>query len=114
MNTTEFSRTATGVITTFGSTAHKVIDAYRSGASQLDQAATRRWNAALKESSAQLKPETRKNAAHAQKVFSAYYTRGVALTADSAVVVVDTLVGAALATTERATAFAQAGLRKAA
>jgi hypothetical protein len=41
-------------------------------------------------------------------VFSGYYTKGIALTADGATVVVDTLVGAALATTEKATAFAQA------
>lgn len=112
MTTTEFSKTATGVIATVGSTAHQIIDAYRAGGERINQAFTQRWNAALKESAPQLTPETRKNAAHAQKVFSGYYTKGIALTADGATVVVDTLVGAALATTQRATAFAAANLGK--
>lgn len=112
MNATQFSKTATGVIATAGSTAHKAIDAYRNGGERLNNAMTRRWTQALKHTAPKLTPETRKNAAHAQKVFSGYYAKGIALTADGAAVVVDTLVGAALATTEKATAFAANGLRK--
>ena len=111
MNATQFSKTATGVIATAGSTAHKAIDAYRNGGERLNNAMTQRWTKALKHTAPKLTPETRKNAARAQKVFSGYYTKGIALTADGAAVVVDTLVGAALATTEKATAFA-ADLRK--
>lgn len=111
MNTTQFSKTATGVIATAGSTAHKAIDAYRTGGERLNDALAQRWTKALKQTAPKLTPETRKNAAHAQKVFSGYYTKGIALTADGAAVVVDTLVGAALATTQKATAFA-ADLRK--
>ncbi|MBX3586690.1 MAG: hypothetical protein KF796_08590 [Ramlibacter sp.] len=114
MTTTEFSRAATGVITTFGSTAHKIIDTYQTGGTRLHDAVEQRWKRALKETSPKLTSETRKNAAHAQQVFSGYYAKGLALTADGAKVAVDTLVGVALATTERATALAEAGLRKAA
>ena len=112
MTTNEFSKAATGVIATVGSTAHQIIDVYRVGGERINEAFTQRWNAALKESAPQLKPETRKNAAHAQKVFSGYYAKGIALTADGATVVVDTLEGAALATTQRATAFAAASFGK--
>ena len=65
MTTNEFSKAATGVIATVGSTAHQIIDAYRAGGERINEAFTQRWNAALKESAPQLKPETRKNAAHA-------------------------------------------------
>jgi len=107
------SRVATGAIATFGTTSHKLIASAHAGGNHLNAAFTRRWNAALKESSPQLSAETRRNAAHAQKVFSGYCTRGLDLSAGGAKAVVDTLVSAALTTTERATAFAEAGLRKA-
>lgn len=93
---------ATDLITTLGQSAHKVIGAYRSGSEHLLSAAEQRWNRALKASSAELTAETRKNASHAQKVFSGYCAKGIALTADSATVVVDTLVGAALTTARKA------------
>jgi hypothetical protein len=64
-----------------------------------------RWKAALKQTAPKLTPETRKNAAHAQQVFSGYYAKGLALSADGAEVVVDTLVGAAIAAVERIAAF---------
>jgi len=94
--TNSLSQVATGAVTTFGSTAHKIIDTLHGGGERLNAAATRRWNAALKQSSAQLTAETRRNAAHAHKVFSGYYTRGLDLSAGGARVAVDTVVGAAL------------------
>ncbi len=106
MTADQITKTTTGIIATAGTTAHQAIDIYRAGATRLNDFATARWNAALSESAPQLTAETRKNAAHLQKVCSGYYARGIALTADGAKVVVDTLVGAALATTERAAAFA--------
>ena len=65
-----------------------------------------------KKTAPKLSAETRKNATHARKVFSGYYTKGLAMSADGATVVVDTLVGVARATTERAMAYAQAGTGK--
>ncbi|MCJ0762426.1 hypothetical protein [Variovorax terrae] len=112
MNPQNLSAAATQLIDTFGSTAHQVITAYRHGGERLADALEQRWKRALKESSPQLTPEVRKNAAHAQQVFSGYYARGLALSADGAETVVDTLVGAAKIAAERASAFAQAGLRK--
>ena len=50
MTTNEFSKAATGVIATVGSTAHQIIDAYRAGGERINEAFTQRWNAALKES----------------------------------------------------------------
>lgn len=108
MNAAQFTKTATGVIATAGTTAHQVIDACEAGATRLNDFATDRWNAALKQSAPQLTAETRKNAAHLQKVCSGIYAKGVDLSVTGAKVVVDTLVGAALATTERATAFTAA------
>ncbi|WP_332776469.1 hypothetical protein [Polaromonas sp.] len=114
MNTQAFSTAATDLITTFGNTAQQAINAYRSGGERLAGAMEQRWKQALKESGPQLTAEVRKNAAHAQQVFSGYYAKGLALSADGAEVVVNTVVGAALAATERATAFAQAQARQAA
>ena len=107
MDTNSFSTTATGLLANFGNVAHQVIGAYREGGERLATTLEQRWKAALKESSPQLTAETRKNAAGAQQVFSTYYAKGLALSADGAEVVVDTLVGAAVAGFERAAAFAQ-------
>jgi hypothetical protein len=111
MKTTPFAG-ATRLIESFGTHAHQAIGAYRSGGERLADALELRWKRALKESSPRLTPEVRKNAAHAQKVFSGYYARGLARSADGAAHVVNALVGAAQAATERAAALAQAGLRK--
>jgi hypothetical protein len=112
MNTNAFSATATGLVAKFGNTAHDAIGAYRAGGERLAGTLEQRWKAALKETSPKLTPETRKNAARAQQAFSAYYVRGLNLSADGAAVVVDTLVGATVAAIERTATFAQS--RKAA
>lgn len=106
MNTNTFSTTATEFVARFGNTAHDVIDAYRDGGERLAGTLEQRWKAALKETSPKLTPETRRNAARAQHAFSAYYAKGLNLSADGAVVVVDTLVGATVAAIERAAALA--------
>lgn len=112
MNPTLIAQATTRAIDTFGSTAHQVIHAYRDAGTRLHTMAEDRWDAAFKESAPKLSAETRKNATHARKVFSGYYTKGLAMSADGATVVVDTLVGVARATTERAMAYAQAGTGK--
>jgi hypothetical protein len=106
MDTNNFSTTATELVARFGNTAHDVIGAYREGGERLAGTLEHRWKSALKESSPKLKPETRRNAARAQQAFSAYYAKGLNLSADGAVVVVDTLVGATVAAIERAAALA--------
>ena len=112
MNTHAFSATATTAVANFGNTAHQVISMYRDGGERLAETLDQRWKAALKESSPQLTAETRKNANHAHQVFNGYFVKGVALSADGAEVVVDTLVGATVAAIERTAAFAQANLQK--
>lgn len=108
MNTQHFSKTAVNAIEAFGTTAHSAIEAYREGGERLGQLAGQRWNQAFKKASPQLSAETRKNAAHARKVFAGYYTRGVQLSASGAEVAVDTVVQAAATAVERAAALAAA------
>ena len=105
MQSNEFTSTTTGLVETFGSTARNVIAAYLEGGERLGDLASKRWNAALKETSPQLTAETRKNAAHAKEVFGGYYSRGLQLSASGAVVAVDTLVQVTTTAIERAAAF---------
>jgi hypothetical protein len=100
------------LIAGFGNGAHHVIGLYREGGERLADAMDQRWKAAFKQSAPKLTPETRKNAQHAHQVFSGYYTKGLAMSADGAQVVVDTLVGAAIAAVERMTALNAATARK--
>ncbi|MDB5874376.1 MAG: hypothetical protein JWQ07_3818 [Ramlibacter sp.] len=108
MTTKAFSATATDLVANFGNTAHRAIGLYREGGERFANTLEQRWKTALKETSPKLTAETRKNAARAQQKFSTYYARSLAVTADGAEVVVDTLVGATVAAIERAAAFAQA------
>jgi hypothetical protein len=106
MNTATLSTTATALLASLGHGAHRAIGAYREGGERLAKALEHRWKSALKESSPQLTAETRKNAARAQQAFSAYYAKGLALSAEGAQIAVDTLVAASVAGVERAAAFA--------
>ena len=108
MNTNHFSGTATGFIGNFADTAHKGIGLYRAGGERLSGALEQRWKAGLKQAGPKLTPETRKNAARAQQAFSGYYAKALALSADGAEVVLDTLVGVAIDAVQRAAAFQQA------
>src|SRR5215208_8498707 len=107
MDTSTFSTAATNALANFGNSAHHLIGVYREGGERLATTLEQRWKAALKEASPQLTAETRRNAARAQQAFGAYYAKGLAMSADGAEVVVDTLVGVAAAGVERAAAFAQ-------
>jgi hypothetical protein len=113
MSSSNYSTAATALIASFGKSAHQVIDMYRDGGERLAQAASQRWQAAFKEASPSLTPETRKNAKHAKEVAGRYYAQGLALSADGAQVVVDTIVGAAIAGVERVGAFAHQASQKA-
>ncbi len=114
MDTKNFSTTATGLIGNLADAAHKAIGAYRQGGDRLSGALEQRWKAGLRQAGPKLTPETRKNAARAQRAFSGYYAKGLALSADGAEVVIDTLVGAAQTAIERAAAYQQANAHKAA
>jgi hypothetical protein len=108
MDTTTFATTAADLAGKFGNSAHVAIGLFREGGERLAQVADERWMAAFKASSPQLTAETRRNATRAKQVLGSYYARGLALSADSAEVVVDTLVGATVATIRRAAGYAQA------
>jgi len=109
MNTNAFSATATDMVAKLGNTAHDIIGAYREGGERLAGTLEQRWKSALKQTSPKLTAETRRNAARAQQAFSTYYAKGLNLSADGAVVVVDTLVGATVAAIERAAELAAQG-----
>ena len=113
MNTSSIKAAALTTIEAFDSTAKTLIESYRAGGERLGQTITQRWDAALKESAPQLKPEVRKNAVHAQKVVGGYCARGVELSATGAEVAVNTMVQLATAAVERTVAFAEsAGQRR--
>ncbi len=105
MNTQQIADNTTTFIAAFGNTAHKGIDMYRTGAQRLAGKVGERWDTAFKEASPKLKPETRKNAKNAKQVVSRYYAKSVAMSTDGAAIVVDTVVGAAIAGVERAAAL---------
>jgi hypothetical protein len=107
MKTKDISAVAATLIDGFDTSAHHAIDAWRDGGERLGHVAKQRWDAAFKESSPQLSPETRRNAAHAQKVFGGYYAKGIALSASGAAVAVDTLVQVARVGVQRAASWQQ-------
>ena len=109
-----FTKTATGVLATAGSVAHQAIGIYRESGERFLDAMDQRWTKAFKESSPQLTAETRKNAQHAHDVFQGYYAKGLAMSADGAEVVVDTVIGAVIAGVERAASFQHAYTQKSA
>lgn len=109
MNTEQFTTRATGLINTFGHAAHQAIGLYRNGGERLGEAVGERWQSAFEQARPQLSPETRRNARHAQAVFSRYYAQGLTVSAQGAGVVVDTLVGAAIAGVERAASLRHNG-----
>ena len=112
MTTTQFTTAANSAIEAFNNTARTLIGSYVDGGERLGEALTQRWNAALKESAPKLKPQVRKNAAHAQKIVGGYYAKGLKLSASGAEVAVGTLVQVATVAVERAAAFAQATSRR--
>ncbi len=111
-NSKNFASTAATLVAGFGTGAHRVIGLYRDGGERLIESLEQRWKAALKQSTPKLTPETSKNAAHAQQVFSGYCAKGLVLSADGAEVVVDTIVGTMVAALERAAASKPAYAQK--
>jgi hypothetical protein len=107
MNTDKITTTAKSVVAKVGNTAHNAIGLYREGGERLAGAMDQRWNTALKQSAPKLSAETRKNAQHAHDVFQGYYARGLALSADGAEIVIDTVIGATIAVIERAATLPQ-------
>jgi hypothetical protein len=112
MNTHDISTAAVDLVGKFGNTAHQVIGLYREGGERLSDTLGQHWHSAFRQSSAKLTPETRQNAARAQKAFSTWYAKGLAVSAGGAEVAVDTVVGATVAAIVRASEFAKQNLRK--
>lgn len=108
MNTASFFTTATHLVDSAGSTAHAAIGAYRDGGERVAKLASSRWDRSFRQARTHLTPETRRNAAHARRVFGGYYTRGLHLSASGAATAVDTLMGAATTVLDRAAAAAMA------
>jgi hypothetical protein len=107
IDTNQFTSVASQWIDGFDTGAQRAIGAWRDGNERLGQVARERWDAALKQSSPQLSAETRRNAAHARKVFAVYYSKGVELSATGAEVAVGTLVQAARTAVDRAATWQQ-------
>jgi hypothetical protein len=108
MDKQNITAAAAGAFARFGTTAHKAIEAYRQGGDKLGDYAGTRWDTAFAQARPELDAATRKNAKHARDVFSRYYARSVALSADGAGIAVDTFVGAAIAGIERLGAYKHA------
>ena len=108
MDKHDITAAATAALGRFGHAAHGAIGLYREGGERLAQAAGARWDLAFEQAKPQLSAETRKNATNARKVFARYYDRALALSADGAVIAVDTFVGAAIAGLERAAGYTPA------
>ena len=108
MTAKNLSTVATDLIESYGNTAKNVIDAYRAGGERAVSLLEQRWTRALKQSRSELTAETAKNAAAAQMAFSAYYSKGLDLTANGATQVLSQLVKALEQGVERVAANASA------
>ena len=108
MTAKNLSTVATDLIESYGNTAKNVIDAYRAGGERAVSLLEQRWNRAMKQSRSELTAETAKNAAAAQMAFSAYYSKGLDLTANGATQVLSQLVKALEQGVERVAANASA------
>jgi len=95
MDTTRFTATAAQLVDAFGATAHTAIGACRAGGERLGELAARRWDRAFREASPQLSAQTRRNAAHARRVFARYWREGLQRSTDGADAAVDAVVQAA-------------------
>ena len=108
MDKQDFTKATTEALGRFGNAAHQAIGLYRNGGERIAAVAGERWDTAFAQAKPKLDAETRKNATHAKDVFSRYYSRALALSADGATIVVDTVVGATIAGVERVAAYKHA------
>lgn len=84
MSTKNLSTVTNELITCYGNTARNVIQAYRVGNARMTSYVDQRWASAVDKAGAQLTSDVRKNALAAQQKVSAYYSKGISLTTDSA------------------------------
>lgn len=108
MSAKNLSTVASDLIESYGKTAQHVIAAYRAGGERVVSLLEQRWKRALKQSRTELTADVAHNASAAQLAFSAYYSKGLTLTADGAQRVVSQLVKVAEAGVERVAANASA------
>jgi hypothetical protein len=103
--TSTVAATASQFVQAFGATAHSAIAACRAGGERLGALTAERWDRAFAQAKPRLKPQTRRNAANARKVFGRYYRQGLALSTSGAGIAVDTLVQVADGAIARAAAL---------
>ena len=104
MNTRDSTAAAHGFLSTFGETAHRVVNVYRDAGERLAVAADQRWTTAFAQSSPKLSKETRQNAKHARDVVATYYAKGLEVSARGAGTAIDGFVEIAAAAVEKAAA----------
>lgn len=92
MSSKNLSTVANDLITSYGNTARNIIRAYRVGNERVIGFMDQRWEKALRKNAGQLDAEVRGNARSAQQKVSAYYSKGLLMTTDSAGIVVNKMV----------------------
>ena len=92
MTAKNFGTAANDFVESYGKNARRAINAYRVGADQLAELAANRFEAALKESRAQLSEETVANARNTRKAVGRVFSRSVDITANGAEAVVSATV----------------------
>lgn len=89
MSAQSLSTVTNELIESYANTARHVIQACRAGSVRVGEMIDARWVSALARSANQLTSEVRENAQAAHDKISAVYHRGIAVTSDSAVTVID-------------------------
>ena len=105
MNDSRITATAAQFVDAFGANAHGAIEACIAGGERLGDFAAAHWDRAFEQARPRLSPETRRNAAHARKVFARYWRQGLQRSGEGAGRAVDALVHAASGAIERADAL---------
>lgn len=95
MTAKNLSTVTNELIASYGNTARNVIQAYRVGNARIASYVDQRWANAVDKVGGQLKAEIRTNALAAEKMVSAYYTKGIVLSTDGADMAVDKVVALA-------------------
>lgn len=105
MNDQRITATAAQFVEAFAVNAHGAIHACIAGGERLGEFAAERWDRAFEQARPRLSAQTRRNAAHARKVFSRYYHAGLQRSGEGAGRAVDALARAAGRAIERAEAL---------
>lgn len=92
MSAKKLSTLTHNVITSYGLTAHNVVNAYRQGNARAVGFIDQTWASAVQKAAPRLNAQALQKAVSAQQTLSAYYVRGVTMGTQSADSVVDRMV----------------------